>query len=222
MIAVRVEAPYASFRKSYARSFAETYPIAPPATVYGMLLSLVGEWRRAAHAGVALAFAYEREPKVATVLRKLSRYKYGVAAKQSKMGNAPDYVEVLCGLSFLCWIESRGEHGTRAQEGTPRLEERIVEAIRHPERVTRSGMVCLGMSDDAVDNIALVEEPIGEWRLLVPQDDGTMDLPVWVDHVGALDTRWRRYHLAPKALLTGNPPLDHFVPILDPRAPWPP
>ena len=43
MITLRVEVPYASFRKSYARSFAETYPLPPPATVYGMLLSLVGE-----------------------------------------------------------------------------------------------------------------------------------------------------------------------------------
>lgn len=41
MISVRVQVPYASFRKSYARSFAESYPFPPPATVYGMLLSLV-------------------------------------------------------------------------------------------------------------------------------------------------------------------------------------
>ena len=33
MITLRVEVPYASFRKSYARSFAETYPLPPPATV---------------------------------------------------------------------------------------------------------------------------------------------------------------------------------------------
>src|SRR5437870_10526318 len=101
VITLRVEVPYASFRKSYARSFAETYPLPPPATVYGMLLSLVGERFRSRHEGVRLAFAFkcnrERDnrtdcgegggvclPHIATTLRKLSRYKYGVPSKQSK------------------------------------------------------------------------------------------------------------------------------------------
>src|SRR5262244_3855476 len=109
MIILRVEVPYASFRKSYARSFAETYPLPPPATVYGMLLSLVGERFRGRHEGVRLAFAYKRIPQIATTLRKLSRYKYGVAAKQSKLGNAPDFIETLCGIEFLCWVDSSQE-----------------------------------------------------------------------------------------------------------------
>src|ERR1044071_6948014 len=71
MITLHVDVPYASFRKSFARSFAETYPLPPPATVYGMLLSLVGEYFRKRHEGVRLAFAYKRLPKVATTLRKL-------------------------------------------------------------------------------------------------------------------------------------------------------
>ena len=112
MITLRVEVPYASFRKSYARSFAETYPLPPPATVYGMLLSLVGERFRRRHVGVRLAFAYKRVPLIATTLRKLSRYKYGVPGKQEKLGNAPDFIETLCGIDFLCWVESSGEHGT--------------------------------------------------------------------------------------------------------------
>ncbi|KAF0248188.1 MAG: hypothetical protein FD167_2417, partial [bacterium] len=29
MMVLHIEAPYASFRKSYARSFAETYPLPP-------------------------------------------------------------------------------------------------------------------------------------------------------------------------------------------------
>lgn len=57
MIALYIEVPFASFRKSYARSLAETYPFPPPATIYGMLLSLVGEWYRSRHQGVKLAFA---------------------------------------------------------------------------------------------------------------------------------------------------------------------
>src|SRR5437660_11019493 len=93
VITLRVEVPYASFRKSFARSFAETYPLPPPATVYGMLLSLVGEYFRQRHEGVRLAFAYKKLPQISTTLRKLSRYKYGVSSKQSSLGNAPDFIE---------------------------------------------------------------------------------------------------------------------------------
>lgn len=225
MLLVHVQAPYASFRKSYARSYAETYPVAPPATVYGMLLSLVGEWKRAAHAGVRLAFAYAAKanspsplPKTATVLRKLTRFKYGVAAKQAVAGSAPDYVETLCGLSFLCWIDSDDEHGTCAQMGAPRLEARVHEAISTPERITRSGVVCLGMSDDAIDDVSVVEEPKGAWCQLIPTPTGTIELPVWVDHVGSIDSRWQRFDLRlPATVGRLSLAASDFVPIVDPR-----
>src|SRR5947209_6934942 len=130
MITLYIEAPYASFRKSFARSFAETYPLPPPATVYGMLLSLVGERFRRRHEGVRLAFAYKRLPRIATTLRKLSRYKYGVPSKQSKLGNAPDFIETLCGIEFICWLDSSAENSievaTRERDGR-NLEDRVIE-----------------------------------------------------------------------------------------------
>ncbi len=216
MITVRVQVPYASFRKSYARAFAETYPFPPPATVYGMLLSLVGERLRARHAGVRLAFAYARQPRVTTTLRKLSRYKYGVAGKQEKLGNAPDYIETLCGIDFLCWIDSASE---RCDEpGQPSMEDRVTRAIESPESVTRTGIVCLGLSDDAVDNLALVTRPQGSWHWLSPDEAGNIELPTWVDHVGALHTRWRRfeYHTGAEHV-PASPSPERFVDILDPR-----
>src|SRR5260370_42113582 len=138
MMALHLEVPYGSFRKSFARSFAETYPLPPPATVYGMLLSLVGEYFRKRHEGVRLAFAYKKLPQIATTLRKLSRYKYGVPSKQSKLGNAPDFIETLCGIEFICWLDSSGENSieadTRERDGR-NLENRIIEAIRSPASV---------------------------------------------------------------------------------------
>jgi CRISPR-associated protein Cas5t len=157
LIALHIEAPYASFRKSYARSFAETYPFPPPATVYGMLLSYVGEYFRACHVGVKLAFAYKQQPRVATTLRKLCRYKYGVASKQSKVGNAPDYVETLCNIEFICWVDSSSE-----KKQARSLEQRLVEAIKMPENITRTGLVCLGLSDDAVNDVSLLNSIEGE------------------------------------------------------------
>jgi CRISPR-associated protein Cas5t len=201
VITLRVEAPYATFRKSLARSFAEIYPIAPPATVYGMLLSLVGERFRRRHEGVRLAFAYSRLPKIATTLRKLSRFKYGVASKQSKLGNAPDYIETACGLDFLCAIDSSGESGVDS------LEKRVRVALERPGDIERYGVLSLGLSDDMVDSIVLLDSPfVGDWHPLLPSNTGSMELPVWVDHVGSLKTRWQRYELLQG--LRGTFPLD--------------
>src|SRR6266542_1603195 len=140
MITLYIEAPYASFRKSFARSFAETYSLPPPATVYGMLLSLVGERFRRRHSGVRLAFAYKCRfggtvcterclPSVATTLRKLSRFKYGVGGKE---GAKPDYVETVCGIEFLCWVDSSQE-----ETANPGLDERTRQALESPEKISR-------------------------------------------------------------------------------------
>lgn len=195
MITLHVQVPYASFRKSFARSFAETYPLPPPATVYGMLLSLVGEYFRKRHDGVRLAFAYKRLPKVATTLRKLSRYKYGVPSKQSTLGNAPDFVETLCDIEFLCWIDSTQETISRSSEEKSTLEERLKVVLTTPTNVERRGVLCLGLSDDAVNSVGLCDRYDGNWHRLLPGETGSMDLPVWVDHVGAAHTRWQRFEL---------------------------
>ncbi len=208
MITLKIEVPFATCRKSFARSFAETYPVPPPATVYGMLLSLVGERFRIRHEGVRLAFAYNRLPRVTTTLRKLSRYKYGIASKQSKLGNAPDYVESLCGLEFLCWVDSSDEVAVGAGQQTAErkgLESRLIEAIQFPERVDRYGILCLGLSDDAVNDIRLCEEVCGSWHRLIPSESGDVELPIWVDHVGSINTRWQRFQLDQESV-PGMPP----------------
>jgi len=205
VITLHIEVPYASFRKSYARSFAETYPLPPPATVYGMLLSLVGERFRSRHEGARLAFAYQCRqlddecrhpclPLITTTLRKLSRYKYGVPAKQSKLGNAPDFIETLCGIEFLCWVDSSKE-----KTDAERLETRIVTAIQKPDKVNRYGLLYLGLSDDAVNDVSLCRTVEGRWHRLLPSSAGSIELPVWVDHVGSAKTRWNRYQLEPTA-----------------------
>lgn len=233
MITLRVEVPYASFRKSYARSFAESYPLPPPATIYGMLLSLVSERFRRRHEGVRLAFAYRcRQPDdecrhpclpvIATTLRKLSRYKYGVPGKQSKLGNAPDFIETLCNIEFLCWVDSSGEKPdpTGKPKGDGRsLESRILEAIEAPGNVDRYGLLCLGLSDDAVNEVSLSSEIDGVWHRLLPNGAGPIELPVWVDHVGSADTRWNRYHLETEARIpAANPGTDgwEWTEILSP------
>lgn len=214
MIALYVVVPYASFRKSYARSLGETYLFPPPATVYGMLLSFVGEYFRACHVGVKLAFAYKRQPKIATTLRKLSRYKYGVASKQSKLGNAPDFIETLCNIEFICWVDSSGEE---KKEGRS-LEYRLVEAIQSPEQISRTGLVCLGLSDDTVDEVSLLKSIKDKWHWLNPSNTGQVELPIWVDHVGSYYTKWQRYDFEESpSFIDSTPSLEKFIEIFDPR-----
>lgn len=186
-----------------------------------MLLSLVGERFRNRHEGVRLAFAFKCErteedkscrhpcvPRIATTLRKLSRFKYGVPGKQSKLGNAPDFIETLCGIELLIWLDSLqetpDENGQRKGDGRT-LEERVIAALREPASVDRYGVLCLGLSDDAVDEVRLCEDTEGEWHRLLPKPDGAIELPVWVDHVGAANTRWQRYELASQATAVTMP-----------------
>jgi CRISPR-associated protein Cas5t len=213
VITLHVDVPYGSFRNTYSRSLADTYPFPPPATVYGMLLSLVGEYFRARHSGVKLAFAYAQKPKIVTTLRKLSRYKYGVASKQSKLGNAPDFIDTLCDINFLCWVDSSEESSQQ-----PTLELRIQECLQFPERVNRTGILSLGLSDDAVNDISLVSEIEQPWYWLNPHINGDIELPVWVDHIGSINTRWQSYSFEEKpSIVNHQPPGERFIYIIDPR-----
>lgn len=245
MIILHVETPYASFRKSFARSFAESYSLPPPSTVYGMLLSLVGEHFRRRHEGVRLAFAYKQMPRIATTIRKLSRYKYGIPSKQSTLGNTPDFIETLCNIEFLCWVDSTLEKPD--QDGDAKganLEQRLLTALQNPQDITRRGVVCLGLSDDAVNDVSLCETIEGSWYRLLPDgsvglplideksqkpiswhrlfpnDRGSLELPVWADHVTGFNTRFQRYEFEKTATETFHlPDSDEWLwtEIIDPR-----
>jgi CRISPR-associated protein Cas5t len=187
-----------------------------------MLLSLVGEGFRRRHAGVRLALAFSGSysdgsrrhspfPRVAQTLRKLSRYKYGVASKQSEQGNTLDYIETLCDIAFLCWVDSAQETNP-----APTLEMRLREALETPETITRYGVLSLGLSDDAVNDIGLVDRPTGIWHMLKPSREGSLELPVWVDHVGSRHTRWQRYELERSPVTLTGPPSEADWTIIQP------
>jgi CRISPR-associated protein Cas5t len=101
----------------------------------------------------------------------------------------------------------------------PTLESRIVKAVKTPGEVNRTGVLCLGLSDDAVDDISLLDSCEGMWHWLTPKDDGDIELPVWVDHVGSFYTRWQRYCFGTEAsVVTDKPSDNNFTKISDPRS----
>lgn len=187
-IALRVEVPIACFRQSRAREYAETYPVPPPSTVYGMLLSLVGETDRYKHCGSQLAIALLSEPKKSRVIRTFRRFKKKDIHDPSNA--RPDYQELLADIKFAVWVDS----GT--DKSRPTLPERLQQAFANPASVSRFGGLCLGESRDLVNAVTLLTESDREsLRWLVQDEDGLLTLPYWVDHVGSRGTRWKRYRI---------------------------
>lgn len=191
MIGLRIEVPVACWRHSYAREYGESYPVPPPATVYGMLLSVVGEINRYSHCGCKIAIALLSKPNRSTVLRTVRRVK--VAKQEFDKRNArPDFQELLTGIDLGIWVDAGGDIGK------PQLLERLRSALAHPESVKRFGGLSLGESRDLIDSIlpwrSSWEADICEW--LVGDRNGYLALPCWVDHAGSKKTRWGRYVLA--------------------------
>jgi CRISPR-associated protein Cas5t len=188
-LALRVEVPIACFRASRAREYAETYPVPPPSTVYGMLLSLVGEMDRYRHCGVKLAIALLSKPEKSTVIRTFRRFKKKDIHDPSNA--RPDYQELLTDIQFVVWVAA----GTDASK--PTLPERLQIAFDNPASINRFGGLCLGESRDLVNSVLPLKQKDQQESLqwLEQNEDGLLTLPYWVDHVGSRGTRWERYQL---------------------------
>jgi CRISPR-associated protein Cas5t len=187
MIALQVDVPIACFRQSRAREYAETYPVPPPATVYGMLLSIVGEMDRYKHCGVKLAIALLSNPEISTVIRTFRRFKKKEI--QDPSNARPDYQELLTNVQFVVWVD-----GWKDRE-QPNLPDRLQIAFDNPSSINRFGGLSLGESRDLVNSIRPLkdEDRRNQLQWLVQNEDGLLTLPYWVDHVGSQGTRWRRY-----------------------------
>jgi CRISPR-associated protein Cas5t len=178
--------------------------VPPPSTVYGMLLALVGEMDRYKHCGVRLAISLLSEPKKSTVIRTFHRYKKRDFHDPSNI--RPDYQELLTDIRLIVWLDSETDI-TR-----PSLTERLQQAFANPADVCRFGGLSLGESRDLVNAVTLVtgcnEESVA-W--LLQDENGSLTLPYWVDHVGSRGTCWLRYGLQKSKLQ--KPPVSAWTEI---------
>ena len=180
-VSLKVSVPFCSFRKANAREFLESERFPPPATVYGFLLSLVGEEDRRSYIGTRIALALLNEPKSSLLLRTMWRVKNRKLPSGVGANKRPDYQEVLSGLMIGVWVD----------EGP--LAERIKTVREHPESIDRFGGLSLGESRDLVNDVYFEPPWAGECRWLVPDEKGQYPLPVWVDHVGSKKTVWMQF-----------------------------
>ncbi|MBP7792336.1 MAG: type I-MYXAN CRISPR-associated protein Cas5/Cmx5/DevS [Candidatus Goldbacteria bacterium] len=190
-IRLYVEVPIASFRVSQAREYWETYLYPPPATVYGMLLSMVGEENRLIHQGAEIAIAILTKPEISVVLRSLWRIKD--KNKDPGVGNnkKPDFQELLSNIQVSVWIKKG-----KTEKPKISLMERVKQAFENPGEIKRFGGLSLGESTHLVNEIRIWKETdpkkVG---LLVKDTKGDLTLPVWVDHVGSKGTRWEQFKI---------------------------
>lgn len=198
-VRILVSVPVCSFRKGYAREYLQTEEMPPPSTVYGFLLSLIGEEDRYKFSGTNIAYSIINPAEKSVIIRTVWRTKIKNLPPGTGSNRSPDYQEILTGLKLVVWI----------QEGP--LAEKIGLAGKNPSAIDRFGGLCLGESRDLVNDVIwwpdLTREN-GTW--LTPDAEGDLPLPVWVDHVGSKDTVWRQFRLVEQ-------PLCDLLPADDPR-----
>lgn len=203
--------PVAGFRVAHAREYWETYRCPPPSTVYGMLLSLVGEPDRLMHRGAELAIALVDEVVPSRVLRSLWRVKALAVEPGLGQNKRPDFQEVLTGMRLSVWLRP----GVR-EPARPTLAERVAAGLKDPRGIVRFGGLSLGESTQLVDEVRpwRPQDPRRGWSLLTDAA-GDLSLPVWPDHVGSAGSRFAQYRLC-SGPLDAEPDPEAWSAILPP------
>lgn len=208
---IRVEVPICAFRPYASREYQDTFPVPPPATVYGMLLSLLGIPReeKPRHRGTEIALGFGTSswdgktkqptfspelPGRSKVFRKLRR---GADLENTR----PDYQDLLLDLAIWVWLRP-GADGAESP-----LSSQVHSALQNPTAITRSGGLSLGESSYLVDVVKIDASPPDRLIFLVPDESGFYSLPVWVDHAERQETRLGRFRLSEPTLVEDILPL---------------
>jgi CRISPR-associated protein Cas5t len=174
-----LECPCTSFPRSFARDFKETYRYPPPSTVYGMLLSLIGEVDMLAHSGVKLAIGIiGDDPPISRIVRKQRHHKFSVknlGTYPTSQFSKPNHHELLTDVRFVIRLDSSEELST------VKLIDRIAIALATPSQISRFGGLSLGESWAMVNGVRVYREEDGAIRWLTKDNRGLIGLPIWIN-----------------------------------------
>ena len=174
-----LDCPCTSFPRSFARDYKETYLYPPPSTVYGFLLSLVGEEDLTAHLGVKIAIGLIGDaPPVSRIVRKQRHHKFSkthMGTYPSSKFSKPNHQELLTELKIALRLDSSGE------KSKVTLVDRVAIAFSTPDKITRVGGISLGESWAMVNGIRSYRPEDGAIRWLVTDNRGLIGLPIWID-----------------------------------------
>jgi CRISPR-associated protein Cas5t len=174
-----LDCPCTSFPRSFARDFKETYRYPPPSTIYGLLLSLVGEVDMQAHVGAKIAIGIiGNEPPISRIVRKQRHHKFGVkhlGTYPSSQFSKPNHHELLTDLKIVLQVNSDEE------TAAVKLCDRITIALSTPDQIMRFGGLSLGESWAMLNGIRAYREEDGEIRWLTKDKRGLIGLPTWIN-----------------------------------------
>jgi CRISPR-associated protein Cas5t len=185
-----LDCPCTSFPRSFARDFKETYHFPPPSTIYGLLLSLVGEIDMLTHVGVKLAIGIiGNDPPISRIVRKQRHHKfdnggadhkkrvqqYGEGIYPTSQFSKPNHHELLTDVQVAIDVNSSEEVAML------KLEERLAIALSTPSQITRFGGLSLGESWAMVNGVRTYRETDGSVRWLVKDNRGLIGLPLWIN-----------------------------------------
>lgn len=180
MIGLRVFVPFACWRRSHSSDLIESEIIPSPSTAYGMLLSLVGEYNRKRHIGCRITTGRMNPVVINTIFRSCWRAKDSNLPPGVSRNRIPNQQQIILNSDLMVWCDSSEERGA------DQLEDRVVNAVRHPETVVRGGPLSLGESDHLVSSYHLMPgatPPQACLTFLVGEEDGdSITLPVWVHY----------------------------------------
>ncbi|RMH66183.1 MAG: type I-MYXAN CRISPR-associated protein Cas5/Cmx5/DevS [Cyanobacteria bacterium J003] len=187
-----IDCPCTSFPRNFARDYKETYRYPPPSTIYGLLLSLVGEVDINKHQGVKLAIGIiGGDPPISRILRKQRHHKYSkqnLGTYSTSQFSKPNYHELLTDLKVVVQIDSNKE------AGTVKLADRVARALSTPAQVTRFGGLSLGESWALVNGIRPYRDNDGSIHWLIRDNRGLISLPIWIDRQSGRGT-FQRFRL---------------------------
>jgi CRISPR-associated protein Cas5t len=197
-----LECPCTSFPRSFARDYKETYLYPPPSTIYGCLLSLVGEEVMTAHLGVRLAIGIiGNDPPISRIIRKQRSHKfvvggevrkrvekYGEGVYPTSQFSKPNFQELLTDVRIAVKIDSSND------VGSVKLSERTAIALSSPSQILRFGGLSLGESWSMINGIRNYRETDGAIRWLVKDTRGLISLPVWINRTTGQGT-FQRFSL---------------------------
>ncbi|MDR5639737.1 MULTISPECIES: CRISPR-associated protein Cas5 [unclassified Thermosynechococcus] len=187
-----IDCPCTSFPRSFARDFKETYRYPPPSTIYGMLLSLIGEENLDQHWGVKLAIGIVgADPPISRILRKQRHHKFSknrLGTYSTSKFSKPNHHELLTDVQVVVKVDS-------SEENAPlKLVDRLAIALTTPQQISRFGGLSLGESWALVNGVRPYRDNDGSIRWLIKDNRGLISLPIWIDRQSSQGT-FQRFRL---------------------------
>ena len=197
-----LDCPFTSFPRSFARDYKETYFYPPPSTVYGFLLSWIGEERLTAHLGVKIAIGLIGQAPISSrIIRKQRHHKFSkkkMGVYPSSQFSKPNFQELLTDLKIALKLDS-SEEKTKMP-----LVERVTIALSSPEKIKRFGGLSLGESWAMINGIRPYRDGTDEdIRWLETDNRGLIALPVWIDRK-TTQGKFQRFTLNETGQFTDN------------------